>query len=164
MINHEIKSDYVNVVSENCLTKMTLDEAINLAEETGEDVILINNNSEIPVVKIMDYNKFIYEKKKREKDKQKKNRMTTQETKEIRISDSIAEHDIMVKAKSIDRILHEGDKVKLVIRYKGRLIRQINEGPDKLRYLASKLIEKYKVDKEPFITGNTVIMVVAPCK
>ena len=59
MINNEIKSDVVNVVGDTGLTEMTLDEAIKLAEETGEDVVMVNGNKEIPVVKIMDYKKYL---------------------------------------------------------------------------------------------------------
>lgn len=164
MINHEIQSDYVNVVGEEGLTKMTLDEAIRLADETGEDVVMVNNSRDIPVVKIMEYSKYLYDKKKKEKDNRKKSRMSSQDTKEIRISDSIAENDIMVKAKNVDRILKDGDKVKITIRYKGRLIRQINEGPEKIKYLVSKVTEEFKVDKEPKIEGNIVSMIIAPSK
>ncbi len=164
MINHEIQSDYVNVVGEEGLTKMTLDEAIRLAEETGEDVVMVNNSRDIPVVKIMEYSKYLYDKKKKEKDNRKKSRMSSQDTKEIRISDSIAENDIMVKAKNVDRILKDGDKVKITIRYKGRLIRQINEGPEKIKYLVSKVTEEFKIDKEPKIEGNIVSMIIAPSK
>lgn len=164
MINHEIQSDYVNVVGEDGLTKMTLDEAIRLADETGEDVVMVNNSRDIPVVKIMEYSKYLYDKKKKEKDNRKKSRMSSQDTKEIRISDSIAENDIMVKAKNVDRILKDGDKVKITIRYKGRLIRQINEGPEKIKHLVSKVTEEFKVDKEPKIEGNIVSMIIAPSK
>ena len=164
MTNHEIKSEYVNVVGINGLTKMTLAEAINIAEESGEDVVLVNKSTEIPVVKIMEYSKYLYDKKKKDKENNKKNRLSAQDTKEIRISESIEEHDIMVKAKNIDKILNDCDKVKLSIRYKGRLIRQIQDGPDKLRYLASKVKVKFKVDKEPLIEGNTVTMIISPCR
>lgn len=165
MINNEIKSEYVNVAGINGLTKMTLDEAINLAEESGEDVVIVNKSTEIPVVKIMEYSKYLYDKKKKkDKENKKKSRLSAQDTKEIRISESIEENDIIVKAKNIDRILTDGDKVKLSIRYKGRLIRQIQDGPDKLRYLASKVKVKFKADKEPLIEGNTVTMIISPCR
>ena len=164
MINHEIKSDVVNVVTESGLTKMTLEDAIALAGETGEDVVVVNNSSEIPVVKIVEYNKYLYDKKKKEKDMKKKNRMSSQDTKEVRLSDSIAEHDIMVKAKNIDRILKDGDKVKITIRYKGRLIRNIDGGPKKMIYLTEKLEQKFKIEKEPKIESNIVSMVISPEK
>lgn len=164
MINNEIKSDVVNVVGDTGLTKMTLDEAIKLAEETGEDVVVVNDSKEIPVVKIMDYNKYLYEKQKKEKENRKKSRLASQDTKEIHIGCDIAEHDLCIKAKTADRLLSGGDKVKLVIRYKGRTIRKINEGPGKLQELANKVSVTHKIEKTPKIDGNTVSMILSPCK
>ena len=136
MINNEIKSNTVNVVTEtdgkNGLKLMKLSEAIKLAEKTGEDVVCLNDKAEIPVVKIMDYKKFQYEKAKKAKDNKKKAKSKMQDIKDIIISDSIAEHDLEIKAKSVDRILKSGDKVRLTIKYKGRSIRLIGQGPEKI--------------------------------
>ena len=83
MINNEIKSNMVNVVAEDGkgLQLMKLSEAIELAEKTGEDVVCLNDKAEIPVVKIMDYGKFQYEKAKKVKDNKKKARLNAQGTK-----------------------------------------------------------------------------------
>jgi translation initiation factor IF-3 len=99
MIYNEIKSNVVNVVLEEGkgLKQMSLEEAMALAEETGEDVVCLNDNTEIPVVKIMDYGKFQYEKAKKAKDNKKKARLAAQDTKDVVISDSIAEHDLKMK-------------------------------------------------------------------
>lgn len=166
MINREIKADKVNVVNaENKgLTLMSLDDAIALAEQTEEDVILVNDKGDIPIVKIGDYSKLLYEKQKREKENKKKARLNSQETKEIQIGDATAEHDLMVKAKHIDRILTEGDKVQISIKYKGRSVRFIDEGPSKLQNLANMITAAYKVEKTPRIEGNKVSMIVAPVK
>jgi len=166
MVNYEIKSEYVNVVDNenNGLTKMKLTDAIALAESTNKDVILLSNKGEIPVVKIGDYNKFIYEKQKKEKENKKKARLNSQETKEIRISDAIAQHDLEIKAKNVDKILHNGDKVMLVIRYRGRSVKFIEEGPSKLAHLEGLITTDHKIERTPKIEGNRVYMVVAPCK
>ena len=166
MINREIKADKVNVVNaENKgLTLMSLDDAIALAEQTEEDVILVNDKGDIPIVKIGDYSKLLYEKQKREKENKKKARLNSQETKEIQIGDATAEHDLMVKAKHIDRILTEGDKVQISIKYKGRSVRFIDDGPSKLQNLANMITAAYKVEKTPRIEGNKVSMIVAPVK
>lgn len=166
MINNEIKSKMVNLVAEDCkgLRLMKLSDAIALAEETGEDVVCINDKSEIPVVKIMDYGKFQYEKAKKAKDNKKKARLNAQGTKEINISDSIAEHDLIIKANSVDRLLKEGNKVKLTIKYKGRSIRMIEQGPSKLQALAGHLKHPYKIESTPKIEGNKVVMCVIPDK
>lgn len=166
MINNEIKSKMVNVVAEDGkgLRLMELSEAIALAEETGEDVVCLNDKAEIPVVKIMDYGKFQYEKAKKAKDNKKKARLNAQGTKEINISDSIAEHDLIIKANSVDRLLKEGNKVKLTIKYKGRSVRMIEQGPSKLQALASYLKHPYKIESTPKIEGNRVVMCVIPDK
>lgn len=166
MVNNEIKSKVVNLVTEGQkgVTQMLLADAIALAQETDEDVICINEKSDIPVVKIGDYKRFQYEKAKKEKDNRKKARLQAQELKEIVIGDSIAEHDLKIKAKNVDRILKEGDKVKLTIRYKGRSIRLIDQGPEKLQALANLISVDYNIDKTPKIEGNRVTMIISPKK
>lgn len=165
MINNEIKSNTVNVVTETDgkkgLKLMKLSEAMKLAEKTGEDVVCLNDKAEIPVVKIMDYKKFQYEKAK---DNKKKAKSKMQDIKDIIISDSIAEHDLEIKAKSVDRILKSGDKVRLTIKYKGRSIRLIGQGPERLGTLVSKVTSDYKIDKAPKIEGNRVTMLISPKK
>ena len=166
MINYEIKSDVVNLVSEehSGLTKINTSDAIKIAEEAGLDLVCINSKSDIPVVKIMDYNKYMYDKAKKEKENKKKARLNSQELKEIQLSDSIALHDLKVKAANIDRLLTEGNKVKVVIRYKGRSIRLIGQGPNKLIEVTKLLKSFYKIDKEPYISGNQVIMILSKTK
>lgn len=166
MINNEIKAHFVNVVNTETkgLTKMTLADAIKLAEETDEDVVLLNDKADIPVVKICDYKKMVYEKQKKEKENKKKARLNAQTIKEIQISDAIAAHDMEVKAKNIDRILTDGDKVKIVIKYKGRSMRFISNGASKIQSLANMVTVKYNIDKTPSIEGNSVSMIISPYK
>lgn len=166
MINNEIKSSMVNVVTEGGkeLRLMKLSEAIELAEQTGEDVVCLNDKADIPVVKIMDYGKFQYEKSKKAKDNKKRARLNAQGTKDIIISDSIAEHDLIIKANNIDRLLKDGNKVRLTIKYKGRSVRLIEQGPSKLQALTSHLKYPYKIESTPKIVGNRVVMCVVPDK
>ena len=166
MINNEIKASVVMVVNSESreLTKMLLQDAIRLAEETGEDVVMVNDREQPPIVKIADYNKLLYEKQKKDKENKKKQRANAQNLKEIQISDSIADHDLKIKAKNADRILNEGNKVSLVIRYKGRSIRFISEGPEKLQKLVDLITVNNKVEKPAKIEGNRVSMVISPVK
>lgn len=164
MVNRQIRSELVDVVGlegKSGLARMSLESAIELAEQTGEDVVCLDPKSEVPIVRIMEYDKYIYEKQKKEKENKKKNR---QSLKEIQISDSIMEHDLLTKAKSIDRFINAGDKVRLVIRYKGRAIKMISQGPSKLQTLANKVTAEYTIDKAPLIEGNRVTMIIAPNK
>ena len=164
MINREIKADVVNLITEGekGLHTMSLDEAINLAEEQGLDVILISDKQEIPIVRIGDYSKFLYEKKRKERENAKKARLNSQETKEIIISTSISEHDLKTKANNVDRILKGNDKVKLTIRYKGREVRLINQGIEKIKTFEQLITVKHTVVKPATIDGKQVSMVVAP--
>lgn len=166
MINREIKSSVVKVVSDEDkkLTQMSLEDAIRLAEESGYDVVCLNDKENIPIVKIMDYGKFQYEKTKRDKDNKKKARLKAQDTKEIIISDSIAEHDLIIKANNVDRLIKEGNRVRLTIKYKGRTIRMIGNGPARLQSLVSHLKSEYKIESTPKIEGNKVSMSVIPFK
>lgn len=166
MINREIESKTVNLLTEDGqgIKQMSLDDAIELAEEQGLDLICLNNKNEIPVVKIGDYKKLLYEKSKKEKDNKKKARLNSQVTKEIQLSDCIAEHDLKIKAKNASRLLQEGNKVKLVIKYRGRSVRLIGEGPSKLHRLSEMITYNFKVDIEPKIDGNQVTMLLSPIK
>lgn len=160
-INNEIDAANVKLVKEDGtgVEIIPTSEALSMAEERGEDLICISNSGDIPVVKIEDYNKYMYNIKRKAKDKQKKQKSC--DTKEIVISDVIAEHDLDVKAKHIDKMLNDGDKVLLTIRYKGRAVKFIDEGPDKLYHLAEKVTAPYKIEKKPKINGNTVSMMIS---
>lgn len=166
MINNEIKAKEVRLVGDEGTGARVIStvEALRLADEQGLDLICVSDHGEIPVVKIGDYNKFIYEKQKKEKENKKKAKMNSQELKEIQISDSIAENDLKTKAKNIDRILKEGDKVKLVIKYKGRMARYVSEGVERIEALEQMVTFKHRIDKPAKIEGNTVSMVVSPLK
>ena len=154
MINREIKVDVVNLITEGekGLHTMSLDEAINLAEEQELDVILISDKQEIPIVRIGDYSKFLYEKKRKERENAKKARLNSQETKEIIISTSISEHDLKTKANNVDRILKGNDKE----------VRLINQGIEKIKSFEQLITVKHTVIKPATIDGKQVSMVVAP--
>lgn len=165
MINREIKSSVVNVVMEDGagLKQMTLTDAIELAEQTGEDVVCMKDG-DIPVVKIMDYKKYLYEKNKKEKENKKKARLSAQGFKEVTFFNVIAEHDLKIKAKNVDRLLNEKNKVKISVRYRGREVAFINKGPQKLESLLSLLETNYKIEKAPKIEGKQVSMTIVPSK
>lgn len=166
IINNKIKTEEVFVVGTEGMEprKMRLADAIKLAESTGEDVILIDNKRDVPVVKICRYDKFVYEKQRKEREMRKKQKNSIQQIKEIQINDGTAQHDLMVKAKTIDRMLKEGDKVRIVIKYKGRMIKYIENGKDKIDTLLQLITEKYEIDKPSTIEGIKVSVLIKPCK
>lgn len=163
-INNEIKANKVKVVdSEKGSTVMSLSDAIKLAEESGEDLICVKEDS-IPICKIYNYKKFIYEKNKKDKDNKKKARLKSADTKVIQLRDVTAEHDLKIKAKNITRIIEDGDKVKAVIQYRGRSIRLIDTGEEKLKKLLSFIDTDYKIESDIKIEGNNVTVTIAPIR
>lgn len=139
---------------------ISLQQALSKADEQGLDLVQLSLSDGIPVCKIMNYSKYVYDQKKRDK----RNTKDKQELKEVRMNDGIAENDIKIKAKTVDRILDEGDKVKVAIVYKGRLQTFITRGLDKLTKFDTYITHPHTVDMKPKIEGNRVIMVVSPKK
>ena len=97
MVNSEIKSKEVRLVTDEGASVLNTKDALKQAEEMGMDLICINPNGDIPVVRIGDYSKFLYDQKKKKKLQDKKNKLNQVETKEIRISDVIAINDLKTK-------------------------------------------------------------------
>ena len=137
---------------------MSTDEALSIARSDEMDLVQVSSKGSLAICKIMDYNKFLYEQKKKEKSTNK----AKQETKEIRLSDTIAENDIKTKAKNVSRMLHDGDKVRVVIIYKGRQISFIRRGIEKLNNFDTYIEAAHSIDRESRIEGNRVFMVLAP--
>lgn len=116
-INQEIKGDIVLVVGPN--SRMPLKEALNLASEKNLDLVQVSEQ-DIPVCKIMDYKKYIYDQKKKEKENLKKQKQSIQEVKEIRLSCNIDNNDLSTKAHQASKFLSKNKKVKITLRLKGR--------------------------------------------
>jgi translation initiation factor IF-3 len=117
-INSEITSQEVRLVGRGEPKVITLKEALNTANDEEKDVILINESQNPPIVKIEDYNKFLYEQEKIEKERKRNSIKTT--LKEIQLSVNISDHDLETKSKKGREFLKDGDKVKVVISLKGR--------------------------------------------
>ena len=139
---------------------ISTEDALQKANEQKLDLVQLSMSDGIPVCKIMNYSKYLYDQKKREKH----NNKDRQDLKEVRMNDGTAENDLKVKAKTVDRILGEGDKVKISIVYKGRLQTFITRGLDKLTDFETYITHSHTVDVKPKIDGNRVIMVVSPKK
>lgn len=157
MVNEEIQGNVVAVIDDGNMSNMSLDEALNLARSEDLDLVQVSTKDGVALCKLMDYNKFLYSQKKKDKGNKGK-----QELKEIRLSDTIAANDLKIKAKNVDRLLGEGDKVKVVITYKGRSIAFITRGVEKLNSFEQMIESAHAVDRAPKIEGNRVYMVVSP--
>jgi translation initiation factor IF-3 len=137
-------------------------EALRLAEELEVDLVEISPNAEPPVCKLMDYGKFVYEQKKREK--LLKSKSTQIVVKEIRFGPQTDEHDYEFKKKNAEKFLKEGAKLKAFVFFKGRSIIYKEQGQILLLRLAQDLEELGKVEALPVLEGKRMIMYIAPKK
>ena len=139
-----------------------LPKALALAEELGLDLAEISPKASPPVCKILDYKKFLYEQKKREKSM--KSKATKVIIKEIRFGPQTDEHDYEFKKKHAEKFLSEGAKLKAFVFFKGRSIIFKEQGQILLLRLAQDLEELGKVEQMPQLEGKRMIMFIAPKK
>ncbi len=139
-----------------------LSDALRMADEFELDLVEISPNAEPPVCKIMDYKKFVYEQKKR--DKAMKAKSTQVVVKEIRFGPQTDEHDYEFKRKNAEKFLKEGSKLKAFVFFKGRSIIYKDQGQILLLRLAQDLEEYGKVEAMPVLEGKRMIMFIAPKK
>ncbi len=137
-------------------------QALQWAEEQELDLVEISPNAAPPVCKIMDYKKFLYEQKKR--DKMLKAKSTQIVVKEIRFGPQTDEHDYDFKKKNAEKFLKEGSKLKAFVFFKGRSIIYKEQGQILLLKLAQELEEWGKVESMPVLEGKRMIMFIAPKK
>ena len=135
---------------------------MRLAEEQEVDLVEISPNAVPPVCKLMDYGKFIYQQKKR--DKELKAKSTQISVKEIRFGPQTDEHDYEFKRKNAEKFLKEGAKLKAFVFFKGRSIIYKEQGQILLLRLATDLEEHGKVEAMPVLEGKRMIMFIAPKK
>lgn len=139
-----------------------LTEALRLADQFELDLVEISPNADPPVCKLMDYKKFVYEQKKR--DKALKAKSTQVVVKEIRFGPQTDEHDYEFKRKNAEKFLKEGAKLKAFVFFKGRSIIYKDQGQILLLRLATDLEEFGKVEAMPVLEGKRMIMFIAPKK
>ncbi|WP_255412242.1 MULTISPECIES: translation initiation factor IF-3 [Aquimarina] len=162
-INHKIRVDEVRLVGDNIEVGVyPTKKALQLAEEQELDLVEISPKAVPPVCKIMDYKKFLYEQKKR--DKALKSKATKVVIKEIRFGPNTDEHDYEFKKKHAIKFLSEGAKLKAYVFFKGRSIIYKDQGQILLLRLAQELEEYGKVEQMPKLEGKRMIMFIAPKK
>ena len=136
--------------------------ALEFAEEQGLDLVEISPNADPPVCKVLDYKKFLFEQKK--KQKELKAKATKIVVKEIRFGPNTDEHDFNFKTKHALKFLQEGAKIKAFVLFRGRAIVYKDRGQILLLKLAQELEDVGKVEQMPKLEGNRMIMFIAPKK
>ncbi|MDR1846853.1 MAG: translation initiation factor IF-3 [Bacteroidales bacterium] len=162
-INEKIDVPVVRVVGDNVEKNIyNIKDALRLAENLGLDLVEISPAANPPVCRIIDYQKFLYEQKKKQKEIKSKTAKIV--VKEIRLGPQTDEHDFNFKLKHAIKFLQEGNKVKIDILFKGRTILYKEQGEEKLLKFAEALFEYGKPEMMPKLEGKKMMMILAPKK
>ncbi len=137
-------------------------DAIRIADDQNLDLVEISASADPPVCRIVDYQKFLYQKKRKEKEQ--KSNAKKQEIKEIRFGPQTDEHDYLFKLKHATEFLKDGDKVKSYVFFRGRSIVFKEQGEELLARFAHDLEEVGKPENTPKLEGKRMIMMIAPLK
>ena len=141
---------------------IALSAALDMAYDKGLDLVLIAPQGDPPVCRIMDYGKFRFERDKKEKEARKKQQIV--EIKEIQLSCHIDVNDFNTKVNHALRFLGNGDKVKVMVRFRGRQLSHTELGAELLKKFEQACAEKGSVDKAPAMEGRSMIMFLSPLK
>jgi len=139
---------------------MPTKEALRLAEEQNLDLVNVAPNAKPPVCRIMNYGKYKYEQTKKEKEARKNQKVIS--IKEIRLSATIEEHDIQTKVRSAIKFLQNEDKVKVVVRFRGREITHQEIGISILERFANEVKDYGVVERKPQLEGKSLAIIIAP--
>ena len=161
-LNEEIRDKEVRLIAADGaqLGIVSAAQANQMAEEQGMDLVKINPNAVPPVCKIMDYSKFCYDQKKREKDAKKNQKVV--EIKEIRMSPSIDTNDLNTKVKAAQKFLADGNRVKVSVRFRGREMAHTNLGEKLLMDFAAACTDTATMEKNPKLEGRFMAIFLAP--
>ena len=161
-INEQIRVREVRIVDENGSTVMPIKQALDMAHQQGVDLVEISPNANPPVCRLIDYSKFLYQQKKRQKEMKAK--QVKVEVKEIRFGPQTDEHDYQFKLKHAREFLEEGNKVRAYVFFRGRSILFKEQGEVLLLRFANDLEEVGKVESMPSLEGKKMFLYLAPKK
>ncbi|WP_439897306.1 translation initiation factor IF-3 [Clostridium algifaecis] len=161
-LNDGIRASEIRLVGNDGSKIIKTKEALALARENNLDLVAVSPSAKPPVCKIMDYKKFVYDKSKKEKEAKKKQSIT--QIKEIRLSATIEENDISIKAKNAKKFIAKENKVKVSMRFRGRQNNYKSLGKKVFDTFLDKMGDIVVVEKSPKFEGNTMTMVIGPKK
>lgn len=157
-LNNQISAPEVRVLDESGrqIGILSISEALSLSQEQGLDLVEIAGQATPPVIKLIDYKKFLYQEKKK-KQEEKKNAHVS-ETKQIRFGPFIGEHDLGIKIDRAREFIKEGDKVKFIIKFQGRAITKQDLGRNVLNTVVEKLSDIAKIEREIHMEGRQMVV------
>lgn len=161
LINNRITAPVVRLVGDNVEQGIySIKDAVKISDDLGLDLVMISPSANPPVCKLVDYQKFLYEIKKREKEKKAK--LAKVEVKEIRLGPNTDDHDFEFKKNHAMRFLQSGCKVKVEVFFRGRTIIYKDQGEIMLLKFASQLEDYGKVESMPKLEGKRMQMMLSP--
>ena len=165
-INDQINVPQVLVIGPNGeqVGIKSIDDAKTLASYAALDLVLISPNANPPVCKVMYYNKYRYEKQKKEKEALKKQKANMSELKEFRLSPVIDVGDFETKLRNATKYLEKGDRIKLSIRFKGRQMAHTELGREVLERFADRVKDYADIEQKPKLDGKTMTCLLVPKK
>ena len=160
-INERIRAQQVRLVGENITVGVyPIQEALKIAQTLELDLVEISPNASPPVCKVIDYKKFLYEKKKKEKEMKANAKQS--EVKEVRFTPSTDDHDFNFKAKHAEGFLKDGNKVKAYVQFKGRAIQFKERGELVLLKFAERLADVGQPETLPKLEGKRMFLMLTP--
>jgi translation initiation factor IF-3 len=161
-INHRIRVPEVRVVDADGsnLGVISTDEAIRRAREAGLDLVEVNPKAAPPVCKILDFGKYKYEEKKKQREAKRK--QTVVEVKELKLRPKTDDHDLLVKLRAARKFVEAGNKVKLTCRFRGREITHPEVAVQQFDFLLSKMEDLVNVEQRPTMEGRAMAAIVSP--
>lgn len=165
-INRQIRAKEVRLIDETGkqIGIVPLQEALKIAEERGLDLVEVAPNANPPVCKLLDYGKFLYELRKKEKEARKKQKEHSMEVKDIMMNLRIDEHDLKVKLKHMREFLEDGDKVRVRIRFRGRENLHPELGDRLVQRILEELSDVGQLESPPKKEGNFLSFSLLPKK
>lgn len=160
-INGQIRAKEVQLIGDNGekIGVISLNEALDRAEEKNLDLVLVAPNANPPVCKIMNYGKYKFEQAKKEKEAKKKQKSF--ELKEIRVTPNIEEHDFSFKCKNAKKFIQDGNKVKITVRFRGRELNYVKLGEDNLNKFIEALSDVASPEKKAVLEGKNMFIILA---
>jgi translation initiation factor IF-3 len=165
-INEQIRAHEIRLIGDDGeqFGVVTMAQARLIADSKGLDLVEVSPNAAPPVVKLIDFGKFKYQQQKKAAEAKKK--QATSELKEIKFRPSIEQHDLEVKLKKIYKFLDQGDKVKLLLQFRGREMAHKELGVDRFNQIIDMIVDETQalVESRPKLMGNRITAMLAPTK
>lgn len=162
-VNNEVRASEVRLIKPDEEHEIvSVERALEIAESYELDLVEVAPNAKPPVCKVIDFGKFMYEKKKKEKEAKKKQH--TIQVKELRFRPTTDDHDLEFKTRHAREFLEGGDKVKATVQFRGRDMLYTEQGEELLNNLAEELSDVSEVESKPAMEGRRMIMILSPSK